>query len=537
MKDNLILLDCTLRDGGYYNNWDFNLDRVREYLQAMSVAKVDIVELGLRSLSKKGFKGAFAYTTDEYLESLDIPSSLTVSVMVNASDLLSGESIDDVLESLFPLESSNSKVKLVRVACHVHEFVEVLPAAAWLKAKNFMVGFNLMQVGNCNEEAIKALARSAELNNIDVLYFADSLGGMKPARVKIIISWLRSEWHGPLGIHTHDNMGLALSNTLCALDEGVTWVDATVTGMGRGPGNARTEEVVIELAERRKQTVALVPMMELISSYFKPMQNKFGWGTNIYYYLAGKYGIHPTYIQEMLGDKRYSNEDVLAVIERLKVDGGNKYSAQRLDVARHFYLNVNDNGKWSPREIFSGRDVLILGAGPGAKEHQTAIEIFIKKSRPLVIALNTQSPINPGLIDYRAACHPVRLLADCSSYNDLVQPLITPFSILPDVVQSSLNQEKTLDFGMKILHGQFSFGSHNCTLPISLVVAYALAIATSGNAENILLAGFDGYMSDDPRSKEMQDLLDLYIGHADAAPLHAITPTRYDVPLLSVYAL
>ncbi|WP_258934914.1 hypothetical protein [Nesterenkonia pannonica] len=175
---------------------------------------------------------------------------------------------------------------LVRIASHVHEFEKALPAVTWLKDKGYKVGFNLMQVADRNEDEIKHLARQAAKYPMDVLYFADSFGSMTPEQAAQIIQWMRTEWDGPMGIHTHENMGLALSNVLRALDEGVTWVDSTMTGMGRGPGNARTEEVAIEVAARRGQELNLVPLMALIRNHFKPLQEHYGWGTNSYYYLA-----------------------------------------------------------------------------------------------------------------------------------------------------------------------------------------------------------------------------------------------------------
>ncbi len=317
-------LDCTLRDGGYYNKWDFSYGLIRQYLEAMLAAGVDTVELGLRSLDRLGFKGASAFTTDEFIRSLDVPVQLKVSVMINASELLAETPLTKALASLFESESEHSPVDIVRIACHVHEFERALPAASWLKEKGYIVGFNLMQVADRSEAEIRSLAKAAAASPLDVLYFADSMGSMKPEQTALIIGWLRKHWSGPLGIHTHDNMGLALSNTLRAIDEGVTWVDATVTGMGRGPGNARTEELAIELAELRLRSINMVPLMGLVRNHFRPMQQQYGWGTNPYYYLAGKHGIHPTYIQEMLGDTRYSEEDVLAVIDHLKREGGKK---------------------------------------------------------------------------------------------------------------------------------------------------------------------------------------------------------------------
>lgn len=528
-------LDCTLRDGGYYNAWDFPESVIQDYLQAMQACGVEVVELGLRSLKNSGFSGACAYSTDNFLRALAVPDTLLVSVMVNASELVGDLPLADALERLFPLPANQSPVGLVRVACHVHEFAQALPAADWLKSRGYRVGFNLMQVAHCTQQEVQALARLACAYPIEVLYFADSMGGMNPQQVAQTIRWLRSEWGGALGIHTHDNMGLALANTLHALSEGVTWVDATVTGMGRGPGNARTEELAIELAEQRGSSANLVPLMALIRAYFKPLQQQCGWGTNPYYYLAGKYGIHPTYIQEMLSDTRYSEEDILAVIEHLRIEGGRKFNAKALDAARNFYQG-EPTGNWSPVDAFAGREVLLLGTGPGVARHRTAIEAFIHKRRPLVVALNTQSAISAELIDYRVACHPVRLRADCEAHSKLPQPLITPFSMLPDDIQRALDKGNVLDFGLKVIPEAFVFNTHDCTLPNSLVVAYALAIATSGKAAHLWLAGFDGYSGDDPRSREMQDLLDLYRQQTDACPMQSITETRYSLPARSVYA-
>ncbi|EHK61848.1 aldolase catalytic domain-containing protein [Halomonas sp. GFAJ-1] len=535
MKE-LKLLDCTLRDGGYYNAWDFSEQLIHEYLDAMQSAGVDIVELGLRTLKKQGFQGPCAFTTDEFLESLTIPSGLTVGVMVNGSELVGEIPQIEALERLFPNSASNSPVELVRIACHVHEFTSSLPAVIWLKDRGYKVGFNLMQVADRTEDEVKALAREAKAYPLDALYFADSMGSMNPDQTAKIIQWMRTEWSGPMGIHTHDNLGLALSNTLRAIDEGVTWLDSTVTGMGRGPGNARTEELAIELAERRDKQVSIVPLMALLRKHFKPMQEHYGWGTNPYYYLAGKYGIHPTYIQEMLSDARYDEEDVLAVIEHLRVEGGKKFSLNALDAARHFYRG-EARGNWSPINIFNGRDVLLLGSGPGVGDHRKALERYIEKAKPLVVALNTQKCIEAKFVDFRVACHPVRLLADCEAHTKLPQPLITPFSMLPVDVQKSLSEKEILDYGLKVKANTFSFDENACTVPSSLVVAYALAVLNSGKANKIMMAGFDGYGADDPRSQEMHQLFEEYLANKETVRLVSITPTRYALHTESVYAL
>lgn len=536
MTVNIKILDCTLRDGGYYNCWDFPTNLINQYLEAMQAAGVDIVELGLRSLINKGFKGASAYTTDSFINSLVIPEKLSVGVMINASELVVDEPLENILNMLFPLKAAESPVDVVRIACHVHEFVNALPACNWLKERGYVVGFNLMQIAERTQEEVEALSLEASKFPIDSLYFADSMGSMNPQQTSKIISWLRKYWQGPMGIHTHDNMGLALQNTLQAVNDGVTWLDATVTGMGRGPGNARTEELVIEVADIKSKSINMVPLMSVIRSFFQPLKNQCSWGSNPYYYLAGKYGIHPTYIQEMMGDSRYSEEDILAAIEHLKLEGGKKFKLDTLDATREFY-NGGARGSWNPADIFKGKEVLLLGTGPGVADHRAALESYIAKNNPVVIALNTLSSIAQSLITFRVACHPVRLLADCSAHAELPQPLITPASMLPKDVLDSLKNKKLLDYGLSIESDKFSFGEHSSVLPTSLVICYALAAITAGKASKLLMAGFDGYSADDPRNSEMNKLIKLYASQEQALELLSVTPTRYEIKSQSIYGL
>jgi 4-hydroxy 2-oxovalerate aldolase len=532
----ITLIDCTFRDGGYYNNWDFPPELVREYLLACDASGVDIVELGFRSFDRNGFRGPFAYTTDAYLRRLSIPARLKVGVMVNAAELIRYPRGPVEAASAMFAEAATSPVDVVRIACHIHEFEAALPAAARLKQLGYTVGVNLMQIADRSESEIEKLGKSAAPFDIDALYFADSIGSLEPEQVARIALALRRNWPGKIGIHTHDNMGRALANTLRAIQEGVTWVDSTVSGMGRGPGNAQTEYLAIEVHRLTGRNLNLSPLLALIRDHFAPMRRKYGWGTNPYYYLAGQYGIHPTFIQEMLADARYGEAEILSVIEHLRQVGGKKYSSEVLDAGRQLYGGAT-HGDWAPAKVIRGREVLILGSGPSVQTHRAGIEEWIASRSPFVIALNTQTNIASELIDVRAACHPFRLLADCGVYSSLPQPLVAPSSRISGTVREALASVKILDFGISVAPGQFDFHECFAVVPCSLVIAYALAIATSGQAARVALAGFDGYGADDPRSIEMDALLDLYRSTSGALPLEAITPTRYRIPATSVYAL
>lgn len=395
-----------------------------------------------------------------------------------------------------------------------------------------------MQIADLSSDEITELAKIAKKYPIDVLYFADSLGSLNKSKLKSIIETFQKSWSGDLGIHTHDNIGQAINNTLSAVKFGVTWVDSTVTGMGRGPGNAQTEYLILALENYRKKKTNIIKLLQLIDKYFKPMKKKYEWGINAFYFLSGKFGIHPTYIQEMLKDKRFNEEDILTVIEFLKKHGGKKFDFNTLETARQFFSS-KPKGKWRPESLIKGKKILIIGSGPGVENYRSAIEDFINKTKPYVLALNTQPIINNNLINAYVVSHPIRLLTDYKDHLKFKKPLILPFSMLPEEFKKDMKFKNTkiLDYGIKISKKGFKFGQKYCQLPSLLVFAYSLAIANSGHAEEIFLAGFDGYVSEDARKKEMDEIIKKYKNISGAASLISITPTKYDINTKSVFAI
>lgn len=109
--------------------------------------------------------------------------------------------------------------------------------------------------------------------------------------------------------------------------------------------------------------------------------------------------------------------------------------------------------------------------------------------------------------------------------------------MLPEDVKSELQLKELLDFGIAVTNNGFQFHDNFCELPTSLVITYALAIATSVQAIQIILAGFDGYAADDPRRKEMDQLFTSYKKTEHAIQFVSITPTRYEIPVQSIYVL
>ena len=534
----IIHLDCSLRDGGYYNNWDFPEKLINEYLNVLGMIQVDYCEIGFRFIKNSGFKGSCAFTSEEFLNSLQIPENLKIAIMLNSSEFINNNQLNfKKIREIIPVKAKQSKVTLVRLACHSETIKSILPLFEFLDDYGYETACNITQVSEKTNEELEQISLMLALSKVKIIYFADSLGSLETYQISEIVQSIRKYWTGPIGIHAHDNKGLALSNTLEAIKCGINWLDSTITGIGRGPGNTKTEELVIELSNLNKKNLNLVPLIKIINSEFIPLKNKYKWGTNIFYYLAGKYSIHPSYIQSMLNDMRYQEEDILESLNYLKNQGGKRFNFNDLSELRKFYKG-DPKGTWNPKSIFEDKDVLIIGTGKQAKNHEKALKNFIKKINPIVLAINTQVLIDNDLIDLRIACHPTRLLADIPTHLKLTQPLIIPLSMLPEKFCQLLKGKKILDYGIGISKGYFKSFDEYCMIPNSLVLSYSLALVTGGKAKKIFLAGFDGYNSDDSRNDEINELFFQFKNSYPKSEVIAITPTKYtNIFSKSVYGL
>ena len=303
----LIALDCTMRDGGYYTNFEFDLSLVNTYLEVMELAKIDAVEVGFRSPSKEK-ADTFANVTDEFIEEvLYIPNIRYFGVMINA------KSFDRKLITQMFRESYQSPINLVRVAVHFIQLDQAEELLKELKDLGYTTTINLMQAADKSYDEIRSAAETVRSwRAVDVLYLADSLGGMNHDTVNYAFQAIREGWNGLVGFHGHNNKGQSLSNTLEAIDIGVDWVDGTMMGMGRGAGNTETEYLLNELNKRNFEFENQY-VEELAMVHFYEMKTKYKWGPSLPYYLAAEYSIHPTYVQIMLAE-----QDIVTVYNAIR---------------------------------------------------------------------------------------------------------------------------------------------------------------------------------------------------------------------------
>lgn len=531
MNNTIKILDCTFRDGGYYNAWDFDYDLTHRYLLAIKKTNIDLVELGFRQLPQSSFLGAFAYTTDQYINTLTIHPSIMIGVMIDASHILnSNYGVKKTLDILFK-KKSQSRVDFVRVATHFDTIEACYDIVEHLSKLGYKIGLNLMQ---SNGKSKEILTKTAKLVNswqlIDVLYFADSLGNMNNEDVIQTINALKKGWKGELGIHAHNNKGLAVSNSLIAVDHGVSWVDGTVLGMGRGAGNAQMENLLLELSN--KTNYKADNLFDLVLSDFTTLQKQYCWGESLLYNLAAINNIHPTYIQELLADNRYSNKEAIQIINFMSSLDASHYNKNLLLQARG---NINNPGSWNATNWCLKKEVLILGSGQSLQTYQQGIIQYIKTYNPIVISLNIKQNFPTDCIDIYVSSNESKMLVEFEMYIKLDKPLITSKVLLEKVIDKSANIKQLWDYGLNIKQNTLNIDKTECTLPYELSIGYALSLANIGGANSINLVGFDGYDIDDTRHTRVSELLNLYNAQS-FMPIVTLTPTTYLIKQSSIYA-
>lgn len=330
-KDNYKLLDCTLRDGGYYNNWNFSEKIIKKYLKSIKTTGIEYIEIGFRFNEEKKIKGLTAYTENKLIKKLKVSKNIHLGIMINASDLIIKNKFQPSILKKLINKNNIFNLKFVRFACHHHEVFFLKKCFSYLKNLNLDIFINIMQISEIDLDLLKRISLGLKENNIKALYLADSLGALTSKKLTQIIKILNENGTQNIGIHAHDNLKLALKNSLIAIKKKVRWVDCTITGMGRGPGNLKTEDILKYSRDCKESRE-----FNHIKKYFLKLKKQFKWGTNKYYFYAAKNKIHPTYIQNLLSDKRYSKIEYQNILSSLANSGSKKYNPARLINSRYF---------------------------------------------------------------------------------------------------------------------------------------------------------------------------------------------------------
>ncbi|WP_170308105.1 aldolase catalytic domain-containing protein [Paenibacillus dakarensis] len=280
------IVDCTIRDGGLVNNWDFSIEFVQNLYAGLNKAGVDYMEIGYKN-SPKLLKGAdqagpWRFLDDDFLREV-IPqkgrTKLSALVDIGRVDQ------DDILPR------AESMLDLIRVACYIKDVDKALELVQTFHDRGYETTINIMALSNVMDNELLEAFEMIKDSAVDVVYIVDSYGSLDHNDIKYLVEKFKT--HLPnkrLGVHTHNNLQLAFSNTLVAAENGVELLDASVYGMGRAAGNCPTELLVTHLKGTKYE---LRPVLDVIERFMIPLREKEEWGYLIPYMITGTLDEHP----------------------------------------------------------------------------------------------------------------------------------------------------------------------------------------------------------------------------------------------------
>lgn len=282
------VLDCTIRDGGLINDCRFDDKFVRAVYQAVSLAGVDYVELGYQA-DKKFFSpdkyGKWKFCEEDDLKKAieGIESNTKISTMIDIGR------VD--LNQIKP--KAESVVEMIRVACYVKDVDKAIAHVEQCAAKGYETTVNIMAISTALipdlEEALIQLARSP----VKAVYIVDSYGALFSEQIHFLVELAKKHLNPKgieVGIHCHNNQQLGFANTIEAIRKGANYLDATIFGIGRGPGNCPLELLVSFL---KNPKFKLEPVLEAIEMEMLPLREKIEWGYIIPYMITGILNQHP----------------------------------------------------------------------------------------------------------------------------------------------------------------------------------------------------------------------------------------------------
>ncbi len=290
MREDIRVLDATIRDGGLYNDFNFTDEFVRQLYITNIKSGVDYMEFGYKA-SKRLFDvneyGKWKFCDEESIRGIvgENVSNMKLCVMADVGRT-------DFREDFLP--KKDSVIDLVRVACYIHQIPAALEMIEYLHDLGYETSCNIMAISQASTEQIDAALEMLIQSNVDIIYLVDSFGSMYPENISNLAhKYLEYAEKGKklVGVHCHNNQALAFANTIECMSYGVSYVDATAMGMGRGAGNCQMENM---LGFLKNPKYNLYSLLTFIEHYMLPLRESgVQWGYDLQYLFTGLLNQHP----------------------------------------------------------------------------------------------------------------------------------------------------------------------------------------------------------------------------------------------------
>lgn len=504
------ILDCTLRDGGYYTTWDFKSSVIESYIRSIDQLPIDYIEVGYRNNPSSMYLGEYGYCPVYRLTYIKERTLKKIAIMLNERDV----HLDDLEHLLLPIKGI---VDMIRMAIDPKNISRAIELAASIKDLGFEVSFNVMYMSKWDEINIYS-NNLCKINKIaDVFCMVDSFGSILPNQVASILKRIKEYINIPIGFHAHNNLELALANTIVAIEQDIDFIDSTILGMGRGAGNLKTELLLTYLNKEEKLNVDFNILGDVVEA-FNPLLDKCKWGTNLPYMISGANSFPQKEVMEWVNNRTYSFNNIVRALNNKKE-------------------KKESNKDYPKLPIHTYKSVLIIGGGESVINHLDGIKCFLSKQENCAIihATSRNSLLYQEINIPQYFClvgnesqrmgkifkNKKNIIGDC-----ILLPYPRPMDTdVPLFMEGHIYESSEISFT--------DVYTDSCT-------ALALHTALSFHPTEIFIAGYDGYPhglseKEVDLSKENEILIQKFNQNSNI-PLISITQTLYaELTVQSLY--
>jgi 4-hydroxy 2-oxovalerate aldolase len=470
------VLDCTLRDGGYCNQWIFGYDNIKKIINGLNEAKIDIIECGFLTNKTSYQKDASRFTSMKEIMAL-LPKEREGKLyvcMINYGEYR----LEDI-----PNCSINT-LDGVRVAFHKSNLEAALIFCEGIKAKGYKVFIQAMVSLNYTDEEFLGLIHRSNAMEPYAFYIVDSFGAMKRKDLirlfYMVENNLKEGIH--IGYHAHNNMQLAYSNAQALVDiptKSSLIIDASVFGMGRGAGNLNTELFVQYLNNNLGTDYLLKPLLNIIDEVLNNFYSMNYWGYSLPNYLSATHNCHPDYAS-CLDDKKTLTVENMDEIFAMMAD--EKRSSFDKTYMEELYLRYMAKGKIHEEHltelkgILTSKKVLIIAPGKSVEAEKDKIMEFALSHEVISFSIN---------FDYQYIDVDFIFLSNLRRYRGLDQQKRSKMIVTSNIPGDGVYlQTKYTELLNNIEAVRDNAGM--------MLIKYLIHLGV----KEIILAGFDGYSHD-----------------------------------------
>lgn len=472
---NIKLLDCTLRDGGYINDWNFGYHTAKSIIRQLVDSQVDYVEIGfLRDCEYDRNKTLY----NNCREMIPVLPEKRGNTLFTAMVLHNKYNVDK-------LEECDGKtIDAVRVTFHDYDIDEGLTFIKRVKEKGYKVFCNPINIMGYSDEMILKLLEKVNQIRPYAFSIVDTFGSMMKSDLLRIYSLVEHNLDKSIviGLHLHENLALSYSLAqefiTMKSSERKSIIDASMLGMGRTPGNL-CMELIMDYMNRTQGTVYDVnPVLDGIDDHIAQLKQIEPWGYSTAYALSAKYNLHRNYAEFLLCKGRLRAKQINQILASVEESKKTAYDEDYIEgLYQKFQDHKVDDSKLlvDLQKKLSGRKVLILAPGSSILKQKEEINRFIQKENPIVLSAN----FVPA--DYY---QDYIFISNAMRYGALDEKKQESVILVTSNLMDICNEPNVLDYS------ELCFDEKgNCDNCVIMLMKLMIKLETG----EIYVAGFDGY--------------------------------------------